>query len=224
MAKEVNKAIIAAMQANNQFRTQGYNLHKNFAGEYTITDVKEYKTRNAEDDDPNAFRVHCKSPSGNHAINGFIFMNAYIVPKDSKIEAADTVKEGVKHIHFYDGDKVQEALRDAKYVNTLYKDENFKLPEKFEILGALVSKDARGDHPYIPLRRYPMYSVILRHHQKSDPEAYYVDRDTIDMYIDTKAITSLGKDFKFKLPDHDKKVWDMSLWNPTLIIRDWEDA
>ena len=223
MTKTVSSAVLTAMKDNNQFRSQGYSLHKDFTGEHQVIDVREYKTRNAgEDDDANAFRVNCKSASGNHSINGFMFMNAYILPKSEELKDIKPVKDGVKDVYFYD--EMQEALRSAKYVNSLHEDGSFDLPEKFEIIGAVVSKDARGDHPYIPLRRYPMYSVILRHHQKIDPEATYVDRDTIDMYLAADEIQNLPKGFKFELPKHETKAWEMGMWNPTLIIRDWEDA
>lgn len=222
--KTLPGAVIGAMSKTGAFRTAGYRLHKDFAGDYTIDNVIPFANRQSDKGDDNAYRVQCNSESGNHSLNGFLMSNAYLVPKSEKIDAK-SIKDGVDNVFYWDD--VQDVIRNSRYLNTEMEDDNdFTFPEKFKIIGAVVSKDTKGDHPYVPLRRYPFYTTILRHHkEKADRDATYVDRDTIDIYINSEGDDrpNLPKGYKFKMVDHDKAVWKMENWNPTLLIEDWTE-
>ncbi len=214
----VSAEILGSMRDKKQFRIAGYRLHKGFAGQYKSTGVvpTEYGT-----DKDQSFRLSCTSDSGNHSISGFHMVNAYVVPK--KVEMPDKgVKEGIGNIYYFD--QLQDVLMQSQRLHVLTKtDTDFTLPVKFEILGAAVGKDAEGDHPYIPLSRYPFYKVLLAHHQKSSPDSTYIDRDTINylLGLEGEERPAIPEGYEFKLINHDEAIWRMANWSPTLIIRQW---
>jgi hypothetical protein len=133
------------------------------------------------------------------------------------------VKEGDEYNNVVFFDQAEEMLRKGFRVNTLMEDtEDFRLPEKFHVIGAMVSREKGTDHPYIPLTRYPFYRTILAHHQKKVPGALYLTRDEIDGYLHSEnGVDGLPKNYKFQLPD--EEIWNVRNWNPTLIIEDWRD-
>lgn len=224
MSRVIKKEVLSLMKENGGFRNEGFRLHDGFTTEYEIKDVIAASTRNAKKGEKNTYRVNCKSDKGSHSIHGFLMSNALLVPKDIKLKTTNTVKKGVKSIYYYED--IQDVITSSKYVNTVFDDKvDFEFPEKFEIIGAVVSKDSEGDHPYVPLNRYPFYNVFLRHHKISDTTATYVDKDTINMYINETGPRRpvLPTDFKFELPNHEEAVWKVTNWNPTLLIRAFDE-
>lgn len=211
--------VIEAMRADRKFREQGYSLHPNFAGKYDNFQVVYAKDKDSKE---NNFRLRCKSASGAHSIAGYMIGNALLVPKDTTLPE-EGVNKDTKGVWYFD--QIADAARSAISLHQLMDDhDGLELPEEFTILGAAVGKDSVEDHPYIPLSRYPRYQVFLNHHKKLHPDATFITRDDIEDYIKAEGADrpkGISDDYELKLRHHDKAVWDMSMWMPTLLIEDW---
>lgn len=211
--------VIEAMRADRKFREQGYSLHKDFAGKYDNFQVVYAKN---SDNKENNFRLRCKSPSGAHSIAGYMIGNALLVPKDTTLPK-EGVSKDISGVWYFD--QVAEATRTGQSLHQLMDDKDgLELPDSFTVLGAAVGKDTAEDHPYIPLSRYPRYQALLTHHKKVNPDATYITRDEIEDYIKLEGEErpkGIPSDYELKLRNHDKAIWDMSMWMPTLIIEDW---
>jgi hypothetical protein len=218
MSRKLDGSLVASMREAGQFRTEGFRLHADFVGEYSIDAIVPYITRNKQE----SYRMDCKSKSGVHSISGFMVNNCYVLPKNVELKA-ETVSSSDAGVFYYDG--IEGEIRQCVRMNHYMEDsKDFEFPEKLEILGAVVSKDQSGKHPYVPLSRYPMHSLLLKHHQKLFPEATFVTRDEIEAYIKAEGDArpnGLPKGFKFELPNHEKSCMESKNWTPTLIVRDW---
>jgi len=210
--------VLSAMRSRRMFRTDGFTLHAGFVGEYKPTKVEATASKVGESEDN--FRLHCTSATGAHSLPGFMVSNAFIVPKEV-VMPTEFIKVDRPHAWYFE--QVSEVIRQSTRLHQQFGDNEFAFPEKFEVLGAYVQKDSAGEHPYIPLKRYPFYSTILSHHKKLHPDATFVDRDTIAMYLAEKgeARPAVPADYKLQLRNHGTEVWEYRNWNPTLFIRDW---
>lgn len=219
----VKLTVIKLMKTEGKFREQGFSLHEKFAGIYKDFQVLLTKTGGSKPD--NNFRVRCKSDAGNHSLAGYMVGNALVVPSGTVLPN-ETVKDNVKNVYFFD--EAEDVVRSATKMHQIMDEgKDFEFPAEFEVLGACIGKDSVGDHPYIPLSRYPRYGALLNHHKKAEPGAIYITRDSIDYYLTLEGDDrpkGIPEGHQFKLHNHEEAVWEMSNWMPTLIIKDWRKS
>jgi len=218
---KLSKSVINVMSAENKFRESGFSLHEGFAGKYGSFTVihKTYGESKTE----NNFRLRCKSDSGSHSLAGYMVANTLIVPKGTDMPE-QLVKEDAPNVHYFSdaGDVTRLAV--PMYTKFEASEDDFEFPESFKVLGACVGKDTVGDHPYIPLSRYPKYKTFLAHHEKVTNGDTFLTRDDIDSYLKLKGEdrpVGIPEGFKFELRNHKTAVMEMGNWMPTLIIEDW---
>ena len=216
MGHMIDFGTVSSMGDGNKFRTDSFRLFEGFDGTYTVKGIRYHKDRQGKP----TFRVEMAGKT-HISLNGVMVGNAYLL-KSEDIQDLQTVKKGISSISYFDDAKA--ILNGAARVHqSIEQGKGLALPDEITILGAFVSKDVKGTHPYIPLSRYPLYSLLLRHHQKFIPTADYISRDEIDAYLGSTDSRPAGipENYKFQLPNHAKAVWDMANWTPTLIFKDW---
>lgn len=219
--RTVNSTVVESMEKNNQLQERSFRLHEGFSGEYTTLNVVNYQ-RNKESSSDDAFRVQCKGPKGYQNISGYFFMNAYIVPKDTKLP--ETGVFGKSEVWYEE--VAESAMELGTRIHSVKDgDGSLTVPDTFKVLGAIVEKSTVGDHPRIPLREYMHYKTMLRVAQEEiDPETKYLTRDLIDavLSMDKSKLPQILHNYKEpKLRNHSEAIKEMERWFPTLLIEDW---
>jgi hypothetical protein len=216
--KSLAASVIQAMKDRKMLRTDGFSLHAGFTGSYQVNRVEATASKSEGSDDN--FRLHTSSSTGSHSLPGFMIVNAFIVPKNVAMPT-EFVKSDRPNCFFYE--QSSDLIRQCTRMHQAFGQDGFDFPDSLEIVGAMVQKDSSGEHPYVPLRRYPFYSTLLSFHKTKVADATYIDRETISMYLADQSAgrVNVPKDFQFKLRNHAIEVWEYRNWNPTLFIRDW---
>lgn len=210
--------ILDAMRKKGQFRTEGFSLRPGFAGKYTITGVRPFKTRNSDEED--AFTVVAEGPSGVANIPGFTFVNARIM-KDDKVKAK-SIKEG-ENVFFQD--EIEEELSNSVIYNTMIDNEDDHIFKKeFKVVGASVFRDETTKKPLIALRRYKHYNPVLRHHRAiMQDDAAFMTRDEFKSYVAAEGDArpeGIPADYNEIALNAGLDADNMGLWSHTLLITD----
>jgi len=214
----VKSAIIESMSKNNQFRTDGFSLRKGFTGDYQIQGIQDYTTRKGVE----SFRMNCTAPNGMAQIAGYFVVNALLLPKEVELSKIEPVRSDRVGVYYHRNFK--DAFGSMPRIHSLLMEGDFEFPDTIEVIGALVAKDSKEEHPYVPLSRYPFYNLLLSHHQTLTPGATFITRDEIEGYVNGKGKdrpVGLPTKYEFKLANHEESVWEMDKWSPTLLVRDW---
>jgi len=231
---KVSATVMGNLEKRNVLRQDGFRLFDGFTGEYETKSYVPRKMNGA--DDANAFTITAQhsDKKKNLVLPDYIFLNARVV-KDSTSFVKMAGHEG---IGFYEDN---QALIAASQLLNAEADRNetgdldeFNIPDKFKIVGALTRKiDVDGKvEPAIPLRLYKGYNAVLSYHrnqlkEQKDPnwQTAFITRDDFMGYLkrnSDKDITIPGvppemTKMELAVPDAPSKP---EYWTVQLILQD----
>ena len=224
---EVKSSVVKNMRKNNLLRTDMFNLHEGFVGQYETTGVRAFVGRNDKKDEGESnFTMTAKGASGKIAtISGYAFMNARILPNNTDFSGKKNA--GANDIYYRD--EIDAIVSSSVPYNASVDETNTvntPLPEQFKIVGAVVDKDPNADNPMISLRRYKYYNQLLAHTRISagvtaDDTSVFMSRAEFIEHLsdqsDTRCKTIPADAIAPELAPG-FKVEDPKLWVNTLLI------
>ena len=213
--RTLSGAVIDAMRSAGWLRSDGYSLKDGFTGIHQVSDVVETKTRTSTE--LNNFMVHCKAENFTGVIPGSVIANARIIEDANELKNATPV-DGVKSIFF--SENIEGVMNSSVVFNESERmgDAGYVLPESFNIVGAVVTKNADTDMPTMPLRKYKGHQAVLRHHRALIEDANgFITKDLFKEYL-AEGVKGVKERELTLLDSIDEK--DSKHWNFTLLLAD----
>lgn len=219
--RKVDSVVLEKQREEGQFNEARFALRAGFAGEYEVVEVSDLKRRG--EDEAYSHQIITRSKLGSSALHGSMVAKAILVKDASELSKLKTVKDGVKNV-WYVEDVVPMMGKLFHHVfefDAKGRALDFEYPEKMEILGAYVFRSKEGDHPQVAMNKYPMMSLLVKHHKERSES--YLTWDDARRYVAATGKdrpVGLPDDYKLELPSDDA-AWDMGNWTYRLIIKDF---